>query len=90
MDSSLIVALINGGGFAGIVVVLMVMGWLVPKWVYKKLEKENKHLREALEYERRARVEASSQGVITTNQLLGALVNMAEKNRPAELSGKDP
>lgn len=87
MDSALIAVLTNGG-VAGVVVILMILGWLVPKWVYANLEKENKHLREALDLERQRNKEAVSQ-VGVTNQLISALVSLAEKRQP-ELTGKDP
>src|SRR5215469_15462418 len=83
MDSALLLVLTNAG-VAGVVIILMIGGWLVPRWIYKNLEKENKHLREALDLERQSRKEALNQGVTTTNQLIGALVNLAEKRHTGE------
>ena len=79
MDSALITVLTNAG-VAGVVVILLILGWLVPKWAYSRLEEENRHLREALEAERqRAGEAAASAGV--TNQLIGALVDLAAERK---------
>lgn len=90
MDSAIVTVLINAG-VAGIVVILLISGFLVPKWVYSRLENENKDLRQALQLERQRNKEvASAAGV--TNQLIGALVNLAEERKPdrgKELTWKD-
>jgi hypothetical protein len=79
VDSALVTVLTNAG-VAGVVIIFLIMGWLVPKWAYSKLEEENRHLREALELERqRAGEAASTQGV--TNQLIGALVDLAVERK---------
>lgn len=71
--------LINAG-VAGIVILLLIFGWLVPKWAYSRLEDENRDLREALRLERQRNGEiASTAGV--TNQLIGALVDLAESRK---------
>ena len=90
MDSAVLTVLVNAGT-AGIAVILMMTGWLVPKWIYKKLEKENKALREAYELQRQRSIETASQGVIT-NQLIQALVDVAEQrkqDRGKNLTWKD-
>src|SRR5215472_7908993 len=76
MDSALLLVLTNAG-VAGVVIVLMIGGWLVPRWIYKNLGEE-------LDLERQSRKEALNQGVTTTNQLIGALVNLAEKRHTGE------
>lgn len=85
MDSAIVTVLINAG-VAGIVVILLIFGWLVPKWAYSKLEEENKLLREALALERQRGGEAAGQMGVT-NQLIGALVELAEARKPDR--GKD-
>lgn len=92
MDSELI-TLLSNAGTAGIVVILLILGLLVPKWAYSKLEEENKLLREALHLERQRNGEVSSQAGVT-NQLIGALVDLAgEHSKPrggaSDLSWKD-
>jgi hypothetical protein len=79
VDSALVTVLINSG-VAGVVIILLILGWLVPKWAYSRLEAENKALREALQLERRRNEEiASTAGV--TNQLIGALVDLAGERK---------
>jgi hypothetical protein len=79
LDTALITVLADSG-VAGVVILLLIFGWLVPKWVYSRLEEENRHLREALELERQRNGEiASTAGV--TNQLIGALVDLASEHR---------
>jgi hypothetical protein len=85
MDTAVLTVLVNAG-VAGIVIVLLIMGWLVPKWAYSKLEEENRLLREALSLERQRNGEVVSQMGIT-NQLVGALVELAESRKPDR--GKD-
>lgn len=79
VDTAVITVLTNAG-VAGVVLILLTLGWLVPKWAYNRLEQENKSLREALQLERqRAGEVASSTGV--TNQLIGALVDLASERK---------
>ena len=79
VDSALVTVLINAG-VAGVVVILLILGWLVPKWAYARLLEENKSLREALQLERRRNEEiAGTAGV--TNQLIGALVDLAGERK---------
>lgn len=84
MDSAVITVLINAG-VAGIVIILLVIGYLVPKWAYSRLEDENRDLREALLLERQRNGEIAGTAGIT-NQLIGALVDLAEARKP---DGKD-
>ena len=91
MDSTLVTVLINAG-VAGVVVILLIAGWLVPKWAYSKLEQENKSLREALQLERQRAGEAASTHAVT-NQLIGALVDLAAERKgvtPPEGTGHPP
>lgn len=79
MDSALVTLLANAGT-AGVIIIVIIAGWLVPKWAYAKLEAENRLLRKALDLEReRAGEAASTHGV--TNQLIGALVDLAGEHR---------
>ncbi len=90
MDSAILTVLVNAG-VAGIVIILIIAGWLVPKWAFSKLEDENNSLREALRLERQRNSETTSQLGIT-NQLIGALVELAEKRKPdrgEQLTWKD-
>ena len=84
MDTAFITVLTNGG-VAGVVVLLIIFGWLVPKWAYSKLEEENQHLREALQTERQRAGEVTSQAGVT-NQLIGALVDLASERKAARAS----
>ena len=77
MDSSLAIILANAG-VAGVVVILMITGWLVPKPFYAKLEQENRDLKEALKLEKQRGTDADQAGRVT-NQLIGALQNLAEE-----------
>ena len=92
MDSTLVTVLINAG-VAGVVVILLILGFLVPKWAYSRLEQENKSLREALELERQRAGEAASTQTVT-NQLIGALVDLAAERKglqtPPEGTGHPP
>lgn len=82
MDSAFITVLTNAG-VAGVVILLLVFGWLVPKLAYARLLEENRLLREALDTERQRAGEAvSSAGV--TNQLIGAIVDLAVERRLPE------
>ena len=85
MDSAVLTVLINAG-VAGIVVFLLIMGLLVPKWAYRKLEKENESWREAYELQRQRNNELASQMGIA-NQLIEAVRELAEARKPDR--GKD-
>ncbi len=90
MDSAVLTVLLNAGT-AGVVVFLLIFGLLVPKWIYSRLEEENKALREALQLERQRSSEAVSQAGVT-NQLISALVEIADARRPdreKDLTWKD-
>jgi len=79
LDTALIDVLVNAGT-AGVVIGLIIFGYLVPKWAYSRLESENHSLREALDLERQRNGEiASTAGV--TNQLIGALVDLAAERK---------
>ncbi len=36
------------GGFAGIIVFCLIIGWIVPKWRYEELKEENEELKKNL------------------------------------------
>ncbi len=77
MDTAILTVLVNAG-VAGIVIVLIITGYLVPKWVYTHLLKENESLRRDRDLQRKRAEEVEGQGEIT-NQLIGALVRLAGK-----------
>lgn len=80
MDTAILTVLVNAG-VAGIVIILLIAGWLVPKWAYSKLEEENRLLQEALDLQRQRNADMASQMGIT-NQLIGAVVELAEERKP--------
>lgn len=89
MDSSLVAILVNLGA-GGIVVVLLILGYLVPKPAYTRVLDESarkdqviEHLQEALELERQRSNDATQAGTVT-NQLIGALTTLATEHRAAE------
>ena len=85
LDSGLVTALVNFGA-AGVVVILIILGLLVPKPFYARLEEENRLLREALQLERqRSNDAAATAGV--TNQLIHALTDMAADKHHGGISG---
>ena len=79
LDISLIGMLTNFGGL-GIVLLLICTGWLAPKWVIDRLEKEVDTLKAAMEIERTRNAElAGTTG--TTARLVTALTEIAmERN----------
>jgi hypothetical protein len=74
---TLYTALLNFGAL-GVVVALMVIGYLVPKPTVDRLETENKLLRDALDIERKRNDELSKVGDVT-GQLLRALTDSMER-----------
>lgn len=90
IDSSITTALLTYGPL-GIFSILLLIGWIVPKpmvtSLVDKLETENEALRTALKLER----EHGNAGVLaaqTTNELLAALKDAIENNRPPPSSLK--
>ena len=80
MDTSIVTALTNFGAL-GVVLILIMIGWLVPKPFFDRLEDENKHLKEALRIERQRGTDAENAGRVTT-QLITALQDVVtEKHR---------
>lgn len=79
MDSALITVLANAG-VAGVVVILMILGWLVPKPTVARLEAENTALRTSRDTERQRADEAVQAGRVTT-QLIAALADLAAARR---------
>ena len=91
MDSSLISVLSNLGT-GGIVIILVVLGYLVPKPTHSRALEDSAHkddvigkLQEALALERQ-RSNDATQTATVTNQLIGALTTLAAANRAAEKS----
>lgn len=89
MDSSLVTILVNLGT-GGVVVVLMILGYLVPKPTVTRLTEDGAHkdeeiakLTEALALERQ-RSNDATQAAMVTNQLIGALTALATEHRAAE------
>ena len=89
MDSSLVSVLVNLGT-GGVVVVLMILGFLIPKPTHTKALEDSAHkdeeiakLQEALALERQ-RSNDATQAATVTNQLIGALTTLATEHRAAE------
>jgi hypothetical protein len=89
VDSSLVTVLANGVT-PGIVIVLIIFGYLVPKPAYTRVtedgerkDKEIAALTEALALERQRSNDATQAGQVTV-QLIGALTTLATEHRAAE------
>jgi hypothetical protein len=89
MDSALITLLANAGT-AGVVIALIVFGYLVPKPTHARALEDGAHkdeviakLTEALALERQRSNDATQAGAVT-NQLIGALTTLAAEHRAAE------
>ena len=82
MDSALISTLINlGAGF--IVVILIMLGLLQPKWVVQRLLKENDDLKTALALERQ-RSDVATTAAVVANQFYAAMRMQAEQRGLSE------
>jgi len=86
MDPALITALTDLGA-GGIVVILVILGYLVPKPAYTRVIEESARKdeiiakqQEALSLERQ-RADAATQAGGVTNQLIGGLVKLASEAR---------
>lgn len=75
VDTATITVLINAG-VAGVILLLYILGVIPSPGQIKDLKEENKRLREALALER-ARGDTAVQATNTTNQILGALHEIA-------------
>ena len=91
MDTSLI-TIVSNLGWGGVILILIVFGYLVPKPAHTRVLKDGEHkdqvigkLQEALDLERQ-RSNDATQTATVTNQLVGALTTMATANRAAEKS----
>ena len=89
MDSSLISVLTNLGT-GGVVVVLIILGYLIPKPTHTRALEESSRkdevigkLQEALPLERQRSNDATQAGAVT-NQLIGALTTLATEHRALE------
>jgi hypothetical protein len=79
VDSALVGTLVNlGAGF--VVVILVILGYLVPRPEFRRLLEENEKLREALEMERQRSNEIAQAGAVA-NQLISALTSLASERR---------
>jgi hypothetical protein len=89
VDSELIQVFATNAGFAGVVIVAIIMGLLYPRTYVKDLKEENARLRESLALER-ARADAAVQATNTTNQILGAIHDFASERaaRPDHAAGE--
>jgi hypothetical protein len=77
-------------GTGGVVVVLMILGFLIPKPTHTRVLEDSAHkdeeiekLQEALALERQ-RSNDATQAATVTNQLIGALTSLATEHRVAE------
>ena len=91
MDSSLISVLANLG-MGGVVVVLIVLGYLVPKPAHTRVLEESarkdeviEKLQEAVALERQRSNDVTQAGAVT-NQLIGALTTLATEHRAADVA----
>lgn len=89
MDTSLITILANGVS-GGVVVVLIILGFLIPKPAHTRTLEDSAHkdeeiakLQEALALERQ-RSNDATQAATVTNQLIGALTTLATEYRTLE------
>ena len=94
MDSSLI-TIVSNLGWGGIIVVLIVLGYLVPKPAHTRALEDSIHkdevigrLTEALALERQRSNDATSTAAVT-NQLVRALTSLATEHRAAEKDEHD-
>lgn len=89
MDSSLITVLTNLGT-GGVVVILIILGYLIPKPTHSRVLEDSERkdeviekLQEALALERQRSNDATQAGAVT-NQLIGALTTLATEHRALE------
>lgn len=82
VDSSL-VNVILGTGVVGVILILMIFGFLVPKSTVDELKEDNKNLKIALEKER-LRSDVAVQTGIASTQLIAALREIAEDRRKSD------
>lgn len=80
MDSSLIAGIVNLG-FGGAIVVLMILGYLVPRPSVTRLLRENEELKRALDMERQ-RSDDAHRAASVTSQIVGALYAYADGRAP--------
>jgi len=88
VDTALITLLANAGT-AGIVIVLLLTKQLVPGWLYRRLEDENKALSERGDWDRQRADEVTKAGAVT-NQLIGAIVDLANGDHGQDRALKPP
>ena len=91
MDTSLI-TIVSNLGWGGIILILVTLGYLVPKPTHTRALQDSAHkdevigkLQEALTLERQ-RSNDATQTAAVTNQLVRALTTLAAANRAAEKS----
>jgi hypothetical protein len=71
VDSALVTILANGGAF-GVVLVLIILGLLVPRWVVTDLKEENSELKATVQSER-ARADAATTAAQGSRDVIAAL-----------------
>lgn len=71
-------AALSNFGALGVIVMLMILGYLVPKTTVDRLDTENKLLKDSLDIERKRSDELSKVGDVT-GQLLKALTDSMER-----------
>jgi hypothetical protein len=89
LDTSLI-TIVSNLGTGGVVIVLIILGYLIPKPTHTRALEDSAHkdeeiakLQEALALERQ-RSNDATQAATVTNQLIGALTTLATEHRAAE------
>jgi hypothetical protein len=88
LDPSILGALLNFGAI-GVVLFLIMVGWLVPKPYYTKVVQENEDLRKAGAIDRQRANEVAGTASVT-NQLLGAITDMARDKQQHDGRGPKP
>ncbi|HEV2354591.1 MAG TPA: hypothetical protein VGR89_10125 [Puia sp.] len=73
--------ILNFGVGPVIVVFLLMVGVLFPRWYVTKLEKENEVLKDNLAMQKKI-TEELTQAVANSNQLIGALKNQTGRGKP--------
>ena len=89
MDASVLIPLLVNGGTAGLVLILMVSGILVPKSVLDDVKAERDYQRERAESER-DRADAAVAAAQATNNVLAALHTGVQLGRVGHDSERAP
>jgi hypothetical protein len=78
VSPELIPYFVSGGGFAGIIVFCIMMGWLIPGWRYKEVKDELKETKQNLAIQT-ARGDAGILAAQVTKELVSGLRKELDK-----------